>query len=171
MEVVSVGWDVGGWLGRKNALAVAIWNGKGVRWAGPVRSGLLPEQPGELPALVEAIAGPEVASLVREGLRRAARVVVAIDAPLGLPDAFRAFLVDPSFQVARPERFIDHPLAFRQTDREVSRLLGKEPLSATFDKLGNPASVAVAFARRWRQDGFTVVTQAGDAAHRAIIEV
>ena len=48
---------------------------------------------------------------------------------------------------------IDNPLAYRETDRHVYRAFGKKPLSGSFDKLGNNATVAMVYTRRLSATG------------------
>jgi hypothetical protein len=77
------------------------------------------------------------------------RVVLGIDAPLGFPIAFARLLCGgeaPGFRPDAPE--IENPLAYRDCDRHIHYTLGKKPLSASFDKLGNNATVAMHHARR-----------------------
>jgi hypothetical protein len=52
----------------------------------------------------------------------------------------------PSFDPSGPE--IENPLAYRETDRHIYRTFRKKPLSGSFDKLGNNATVAMVHTRR-----------------------
>jgi hypothetical protein len=91
--------------------------------------------------------------MARDALRAGTRVVVGVDAPLGYPRAFRAFVADPSVPgepVDPTGPFLRNPLAFRVTDRAIAeRFPRKAPLSASCDKLGNPATVAMRHAWVW----------------------
>jgi predicted nuclease with RNAse H fold len=82
---------------------------------------------------------------------------VAIDAPLAFPSAFVELLAQGMLPVMTGTREIDNPLAYRDCDRFIARTHGKKPLSASFDKLGNNATVAMTVTRRWRAQGFRVV--------------
>ena len=101
-------------------------------------------------------------------------MVLAIDAPLAFPRAFRDLLNGadvPPFAPDSPE--INNPLAYRQSDRRIFEVFGKKPLSASFDKLGNNATVAMVLARRLaRRHGAKVVPfdEVEERAH-SIIEV
>jgi hypothetical protein len=87
-----------------------------------------------------------------------------------------------------PSRELDSRIAYRDTDREVNRayampagskaaqpkaLPGPKPLSASFDRLGNNATVAMMHAAEWRRDwGFAVLPMhAPLPTGRDIIEV
>jgi hypothetical protein len=98
---------------------------------------------------VEAFCG----TAASEALRAGTRVAVGVDAPLGYPRAFRAFLADPAAPgdpVDPAAPFLRNPLAFRVTDRAIAeRFPRKAPLSASCDKLGNPATVAMRHAWVW----------------------
>jgi hypothetical protein len=111
-----------------------------------------------LPEFVEHFCGSTVGGVVEAAMSEAKSIlIVAVDAPLGYPTAFREFVSNSSSRLAtwsdknNPSgRFIDNPLAFRLTDREIATLFpGKSPLSVSFDKLGNPASVAIRYTRHW----------------------
>ncbi len=77
------------------------------------------------------------------------RVVLAIDAPLGFPIEFAQLLGGGAVDAPQARgREIENRLAYRDTDREVYRVFKKKPLSASFDKLGNNATVAMVHCRR-----------------------
>jgi hypothetical protein len=146
-DLLAVGWDVGGWVGRKQGVAVAALGAQGLEWLGTASSFRLADLPTLDWTLRDLIrlAWPDVPEDVLEHHR----VVLAIDAPLGFPRAFKRLLdtgETPAFPPDAPE--IDNPLAYRDCDRRIFRALGKKPLSASFDKLGNNATVAMHHARR-----------------------
>ncbi|MCB9685805.1 MAG: DUF429 domain-containing protein [Alphaproteobacteria bacterium] len=147
MTNVAVGWDVGGWHGTGNAVAVLVLTDAGPKWLGAA-SGRLPSNLLDLRGFVRHFCGDEAAVAVA-----APGTVVGVDAPLGLPTTFRAFVADAGTSISDARlcgAFLDNPLAFRKTDREIARRFpSKPPLSATFDKLGNPASVAVRHVHAW----------------------
>ena len=144
--VLGVGWDVGGWIGRKQAVAIAEWKDHSAQWlATPTcfSIGQLGERWG-VDDLVRC-AWPDAPSEILESRE----VVMAIDAPLGFPVAFSELLAQrstPSFDPSGPE--IENPLAYRETDRHIYRTFRKKPLSGSFDKLGNNATVAMVHTRR-----------------------
>ena len=54
---------------------------------------------------------------------------------------------------------LDNPLAYRETDRHIYRTFLKRPLSGSFDKLGNNATVAMVHTSardRWPTSGRAV---------------
>jgi predicted nuclease with RNAse H fold len=140
-STLYLGWDVGGWEGSRDGLAVLRWT-----------------QTGRL-ELASAPTRVRLADLMNErfgahDLLRAAgldtpwdRVVIGIDAPLGWPAEF-VRLVGSAPQLTSPYLpgpggEIENRLAYRYTDRVVRRRWGKKPLSAAFDKLGNNATKAI----------------------------
>jgi len=144
--VLGVGWDVGGWIGRKQAVAIAEWDYHSAQWRViPVPFSIA--DLGERWGLEDLLrhAWPDAPSEILE----TREVVMAIDAPLGFPIAFSELLAGrstPSFDPSGPE--IENPLAYRETDRHIHKTFGKKPLSGSFDKLGNNATVAMVHTRR-----------------------
>lgn len=144
--VLGVGWDVGGWIGRKQAVAIAEWKDHSVQWlARPTCFSIA--QLGERWGVHDLVrlAWPEAPSEILESRE----LVMAIDAPLGFPLAFSELLAQrstPSFDPSGPE--IENPLAYRESDRHIYRTFRKKPLSGSFDKLGNNATVAMVHTRR-----------------------
>lgn len=162
-RVIGVGWDVGGWHGRNNAVAVLEWNhttrkpellGKGCK--------SLPPGVPSLSDFVEHFCKKEEKAAARSAMEDSeATVVVAVDAPLGYPTAFRDFLTNPgkwSGAIDPSARFVLNQLGFRRTDQEIADIFpSKTPLSVSFDKLGNPASVAIRHTRHWANGAGPIV--------------
>jgi len=144
--VLGIGWDVGGWIGRKQAVAVAEWKESSVRWLGtPMCFSIA--QLGENWSVIDLVrcAWPEAPGEILQ----THDLVMAIDAPLGFPVAFSKLLAGWSTPRVDPTSAeIDNRLAYRETDRHIYRTFGKKPLSASFDKLGNNATVAMVHTRR-----------------------
>ena len=154
-SIVSLGWDVGGWLGKRQAIAAFVSESTASRaaWLGvsdPFR--FRTGEPLNLNSLIVSVLGAEVA----EAVAKAEQVVVAIDAPLAFSDGFRNHLSDTSSVPIPPPREIDSPLAYRDCERWVAEQFWK-PLSAAFDKLGNNATLAMSLARSLHADGFGLV--------------
>jgi hypothetical protein len=150
-DVLAVGWDVGGWRGSKQAVAVTTWERGAPEWPGEACCLKLADLPADwgLQDLVRLAWQDAPGDLLQRY-----RVVLAIDAPLGFPIAFADLLAGkpaPSFGPDGGE--IDNPLAYRVTDRHVFEQFKKKPLSASFDKLGNNATVAMVHTRRLRAKG------------------
>lgn len=166
-EIIAIGWDVRGWQSREQALAIATLDEAGLSW--PALVPAFGFETGRRPGpdrFVDVAGNPDLGRRI-EG---AARVVVAIDAPLAFPRAFTALLLGRG----RPRRTpteIENPLAYRDCDRWIRRVHGKKPLSAAYDRLGNPATLAMAVCRALREDGYRVVPIDGGPADRSVIEV
>src|SRR3712207_6118964 len=124
--ILAVGWDVGGWLGRKQAVAVIEQDGEQRGWrGGPEKFTLdrLMQCGGSVSDLIK-IAWDEAPAdtMVRY------RIVLAIDAPLGLPMPFKAFVSGRQLTSATTPRDIFDQLAYRTTDHHVIKHLGGRPL-------------------------------------------
>ena len=171
-HTLGVGWDVGGWIGGKQGVAVARLGPSGAEWLGIANAFCLAD-----------LRFPDwtLLDLLRIAWRNAPedtltrfQVVLAIDAPLAFPIGFKQLIdtgVAPIFRPDGPE--IQNPLAYRDCDRFIHSTLGKKPLSASFDKLGNNATVAMHHARRLaRLHGATILPfdPTDDNLH-ALIEV
>lgn len=166
-SVVAIGWDVAGWRSPGQAVAIALVCDGAMSWPGLARGFRF--DAGE-PVGLHALTKHAWNRSVEECLGAADRVVVAIDSPLAFPNAFRK-LLDGEFLLRPPAAQIDNPLAFRSCDRWVAEHYGKPPLPASFDKLGNPATLAMTACGELRRDGFRVVPQDARRANRAVIEV
>lgn len=79
------------------------------------------------------------------------RIVLAIDAPLGFPVAFRDLLLRKPVSDMAPDSQIGNLLAHREAERWILKTFKKRALSASFDKLGNNATVAMYYAARWSE--------------------
>lgn len=171
---------------RQGVAVVQVHPGSGVEWLGRPTAFQMPL--GRLLAPADLLDHAGVSPDVLDDHQ----VVIAVDAPLGFPVNLCRFLTgwpygatDSTVSVSRPEREIDNPLAYRETDRHIHerfRLVHngvvtrqpKKPLSPTFDKLGNNATVAIAHVRTWREHhGFVVRPMDDPGGHhpRIVIEV
>lgn len=153
---LAVGWDVGGWMGDKQAVAVIGVDASG-QWEhlGEPKTFRIAEGHLRLAGLVHE-AWPELEALP-------SRVVVGIDAPLAFPEAFGALITGTLINrtqaapFALGQRELDNPLAYRETDRFISKAHDKKPLSASFDRLGNNATLAMTLVNAWRSEGLSVL--------------
>jgi predicted nuclease with RNAse H fold len=147
LPVLAVGWDVGGWCGDKQAVAVAEWKDGRPSFVHPgtarFRIDALDETNGLLSMLRLAWENPP--AIIFDHYR----VVLAIDAPLGFPLAFRDLVTGEVPETLPEAKEIDNRFAYRECDRHIYKQFGKKPLSASFDRLGNNATVAIFWARRW----------------------
>ncbi len=153
---LAIGWDVGGWLGKKQAVAV-IEVGDDETWRYVGRPAAFTLRGRERLNVLELVrtAWPEAPA---DALDRG-DVVLAIDAPLSFPAAFVRLLERAPTSPPSSDREIDNELAYRACDRFIhAEHERKKPLSASFDKLGNNATVAMVLTRRWREsEGFRVL--------------
>ena len=145
--LLGVGWDVGGWIGKAQAVAVATLSTESVSWLGTARTFALRKFDNAQWTLLDLIrmAWTDAPADTLEQYR----VVLAVDSPFGFPMGFVDFLNTgslPPFDVKARE--IDNPLAYRECDRYIHATFNKKPLSASFDKLGNNATVAMHHVRR-----------------------
>ena len=66
------------------------------------------------------------------------------------PLAFTELLARRSTPLIHPmDAELDNPLAYRETDRHIYRTFLKKPLSGSFHKLGNNATVAMVHINRY----------------------
>jgi len=133
-DMVFIGWDVGGWHGQKNSLAVIDIKGQLVEG---------------FPTTIDNIRDEEA---FIEMINHFPKFVLGIDSPLRFPKAFKDLLND-SFKGSIDEncKMINNPLAYRYTDKKIHQVFKKHPLSASFDKLGNPATVAMYYINKFKE--------------------
>lgn len=170
MSTLSIGWDVGGWQGKNHGFALMKINSnrKPVIIGKPITLKIpnSQKQSGglfELEKVVEEAGGGQLSDYEK--------VVVAVDAPLGLPSAFKKFINDTDYIERRPGIEIDNPLAYRLTERDIYKTVGKKPLSAPFGRLGTSMTVAMTHARYWAKKGFKTAPQQGvEIGKKVIIE-
>ena len=146
-KVLYLGWDVGGWEGARDGLAVLMTDARGtLRLAkAPVRVGLKP---------LLCSGGLSVDDLLSACDCREPwdRMVLGIDAPLGWPAQFARSVIEtpaavPIYLPAPDAGEIANRLAYRWCDRVIHQACGKKPLSATFDRLGNNCTKAITACR------------------------
>lgn len=150
-NVLLIGWDVGGWDCDRNsrsrdALVVldADRHVLGRPWRGNLRRTINDAQTTE-----DWIAGLLALCGVEPGSPRF-RVVLAIDAPLGVADAFRA-LLDGQSPVAEVYASDSNPYLYRETERFLIAG-GHRPLSAVKDMIGSQSTKAIHVLARFTPD-------------------
>ena len=169
MSIVAIGWDVRGWRGTQQAVVVLKFEKHDAqpRWWISKDFQFKPNQAISLSSIVAKAVGTESTPL----LEQADKIVVGIDAPLAFPRAFIELLTNDKISITPSTSEIKNPLAYRDCERWVYQQYGKKPLSATFDKLGNGATLAISVAHALVQENFQLVPQSANKADRAIIEV
>ncbi|OCA90726.1 hypothetical protein A8F94_02290 [Bacillus sp. FJAT-27225] len=148
-KVIGIGWDVGGWLGNNHGVAVCVWKeGKDqVEWVGTPSSISIPDAGMlEIKDLIHAVSGGTVLPDNED-----TKIIIGVDAPLCFPAAFVGLLKGADAGIRKPAREIDNIFAYRDTDRHIHSVFGKNPLSATFDRIGNNATVAMSHIRKWEK--------------------
>ena len=168
-KILYIGWDVGGWEGKQDGVAVVMVdaNGRLTLVQPPVCVGLR----GLLCSGAFSVGSLLGACGVNDGW---GRVVIGIDAPLGWPiEAARLMSPDSDEPPYMPgcAGEIENRLAYRFCDRVVYRRCGKKPLPAVFDRLGNNATKAITACRLLAQsDGAVLVPQGGTTGKVVICE-
>jgi predicted nuclease with RNAse H fold len=169
MSIVAIGWDVRGWRGKQQAVAVLKFEKyrEHPQWWVSDDFQFQPGQSFRLSSLVSRATGTEKT----HWLEQVDKIVVGIDAPLAFPRAFIDLLTNNKTSITPSSTEMENPLAYRDCERWIYKQFGKKPLSATFDKLGNGATLALSLAHALVQEGFQLVPQTANDADRAIIEV
>lgn len=170
-HILSLGWDVGGWMGNKHGFALVRWT-KGnneLEWLGNPIATRIPQDCLFNPKRIIS----QFLCIEEDTIFEDTKVVIAIDAPLGLPIDYMKMIKGQAIEANRPKREIDSRLAYRDTEREIYQVFGKKPLSATFDRLGNNCSVAISHISEWcKKYGYSVHPMTyGSNDGKVIIEV
>ena len=169
--VIAIGWDVRGWRGGDQAVAILSFGAgsSAPEWLGiSERFQFVPGEPLSLQSLVGQVPGESLSALDLAG----AAVVVGIDAPLAFPARFVSLLKSENQSAyCPPGREIDNVFAYRDCERWILEKHAKKPVSATYDKLGNNATQAMCLAQALGEEGFRVVPQETSVSELAVIEV
>ena len=165
-KITGVGWDVGGWMGKKQGLAIAFWEegNEKIEWPGYPRNVSLSGLTG-VPEFDEFLNRYFSKSFLK------GYITLAVDAPVSFPLKFQRLICGEKIKMGFPNREIDNPLAYRETDRFVFNEFGKKPLSASFDRLGNSSSVALTFIRNWQKNEHWILNPSEQKGRKNIIEV
>ncbi len=168
-DAIGIGWDVRGWQGKAQAVALAGWRREddSLHWLGVSPLFRLSSRGA---ADIFSLLMPLLKSKARcDELLSHPRFALGMDAPLAFPRGFTALLRGEVQQIAIPAREIDNPYAYRDCERWLHERYGKKPLSASFDRLGNNATLALAMAPALTP--LQRVPQQVPAAPRALLEV
>lgn len=167
-KLIVIGWDVGGWMGSNHGFSIIEydynsqnyeWMGKSVELSIPNRSLF------SLDYILKKTADDDIDL-------EEAKIIIAVDAPLTYPKAFKELLNDRKNDFVKPDKEIYNPLAHRKTDRYIYEKFNKKPLSAVFDRLGTNAAAAVVHIRKWIDEyNFSLEPVIKNSAERIIIEV
>lgn len=171
-RVIGIGWDVGGWMGTNHGVAICEWEKEEntVHWLGEPREISIPKDGVlKLSDITKSVYPDFDIDSYKNTL-----VVIGIDAPLGFPIHFKRLLSGEEITIVRPKKEIQNELAYRFTDRWIHEEHGKKPLSASFDRLGNNATLAMLHMKKWeKENGFKTYpfSASTPSDHRVMIEV
>lgn len=167
-ERLFIGWDVGGWNCDKNqnsrdALVVLDHAGQslGQPWRGNLRETInSATTPADFLAALLALCKLDKPD-------QSWRATLAIDAPLGFPEAFARMIADgtPVDQIGRSAA---NPYLFRHTERRLVAE-GVTPLSAIKDMIGSQATKAMHVVARFAPQRLSTGVWT-DGAHLTVIE-
>lgn len=167
MRILGIGWDVGGWMGKKNAFAFSQFDveKKDFSFLGKAFHTTVPSS-GKF----------DIKKLAEEQdihFEDYDKIVIGIDAPLGLPRGFKDLIQGKIKDTGKPEKEIYSPYAYRETERHLYGKFKKKALSAAFDKIGNNLTLALHQAHFWNKEyGFNIhPQQAQEDDSRIMIEV
>lgn len=140
-DQVFIGWDVGGWNCDKNPNsrdALVVLDGAGARigqpWRGNLRQTLNS-------ASTAADFLTAILTLCKLPAEAHARATIAIDAPLGFPDAFSQ-LITGGAALSQIGQSAANPYLYRATERRLVAE-GVTPLSAVKDMIGSQSTKAM----------------------------
>lgn len=167
MSIIAIGWDVRGWRGNQQAVAVLKIDSGQIEWNISGDFQFEVNVPLSLSSLLEPALGINYHPYIAD----ADKIIIGIDAPLAFSTKFKQLLNDDTSEFIPTLSQITNPLAFRRCEQWVKETYGKMPLSASFDKLGNGATLAISVAHSLRNEGFQLVPQDILKSDRAIIEV
>ncbi len=135
-KVISIGWDVGGWHGEKNAICKLEYDGEKITMSKPEILKKVFDQKG-IPYFIETV--------IKDDYKQ---FILAIDAPLGLPVEFTNLINGNEVFIPDVEKgSFENRLAFRETDMHIKSILKKTPISPSFDKLTNNLTLALNMTR------------------------
>ena len=169
--VIAIGWEVRGWRGSDQAVAILSFGAgsSAYQWLG-ISGGFRfePGKPLGLHSLVGQVPGDPLAGWDLADTR----VIVGIDAPLAFPAPFVSLVKSQGMSgYCPPGREIDNVFAYRDCERWILEQHARKPLSATFDRLGNNATLAICLARGLGEAGFRIVPVEAGRVDHAVIEV
>jgi hypothetical protein len=150
-KTLAIGWDVGGWYGEKQGVALLTYEDGRLNPLASARTFEI--KSGEHPS-----SDPCDFFLNKvgyEGPRDWDRVVLAVDAPLAVPRLYKHFIcssgiLDKQEELRRGEKHIDSPFFFRECDRWLAEKI-KKPLPVVGSWMGNNSTLARLYTSYWLQ--------------------
>lgn len=172
-SVLAIGWDVGGWAGARHGFATIHYAG-GMASVGVAREAVTLPPCNSFSHWVDWVTGhcgkSSDSTSAQAGTPPAERIVVGIDAPFGFPAAQGDLFQRRPAPLSDTGGFLENPYAFRATDRHIARHF-KRPLSASFDKLGNNATVAMHHLAAWGNDVCVLPFEEDNGTRPVVLEV
>lgn len=167
MKILGIGWDVGGWMGKKNAFAFSSFDTQ-------EKSFSFLGHPFHLS--VPASGFFDIKSLAENNdvdFEAFDKIVIGIDAPLGFPRKYKEMVNGNISEMPKPSKEIFSPFAYRECERHIYETFKKKSLSAPFDKIGNNLTLALYQSHFWNKEyGFNIHPQnQKDNDKRIAIEV
>jgi len=167
MKILGIGWDVGGWMGKKNAFAFSSFDTEEKTFS------FLSEPYHQT---VPKSGFFDLKTIVEENdinFKDYDKIVIGIDAPLGSPRKYKEMINGIISEILKPEKEIFSSFAYRECERHIYQTFKKKPLSAPFDKIGNNLTLALYQAHFWNKEyGFNIHPQnQGTDDKRMMIEV
>ena len=140
-KIISIGWDVGGWYGDKNACTVMEYQNGTIRQQPPI---LFDFRGNDSVYDLDSITTNKILEPVKRYLDSQdvnVKIIIAIDAPLSFSKNFK-LLVDRKIDVRNFSNIKkNNSIAFRTTEILINNEF-KNCLSPVFDSIGNPTTLA-----------------------------
>jgi len=166
-KIISIGWDVGGWRGNKNAFCILSFDDEleaykkiRIEKFHLANHNELFKVDGSYPDFLE----DWITNSKHD------KIIFAIDAPLGFPTKFKELISGKKYNGTDGNEYKSY--AFRETDIIINE--GKQTLSPTFTYLTNNVTVALNMRMLLEEDGknfMTIPFEGDDSSERKIIEV
>lgn len=169
-KIIGIGWDVGGWMGRKQGFSICLWDKEynAFEWLGlPIEKSLPKTKLLSPYDIFELILNCNYDEIEINNCD----MVIGIDAPLGFPNGYIDFINGNNIIKHKPIFEIKSELAYRETERHIYDVFSKKPLSAPFDKIGNNATVAISHVRAWVENYNFILQPSHTMGTNSIIEV
>lgn len=174
-RIISLGWDVGGWYGDKNACTVMeYYNGTLYQQPPTLFDFRGNESIYDLESITNKILAPVKNYL--ESHDKNLKIIIAIDAPLSFSKNFKQ-LVDRKIDVNNFSNVKkNNSIAFRTTEILINNKF-KNCLSPVFDSIGNPTTLGQLVMLKLKSIGFKYIPvdsisyDSMESSNRIVIEV
>ena len=175
-KIISIGWDVGGWYGDKNACTVMEYHNGSIQQQPPI---LFDFRGNDSVYGLDSITIDKILAPVKDYLElqdNNVKIIIAIDAPLSFSKNFK-LLVNRKIDVNNFSNVKkNNSIAFRTTEILINNKF-KNCLSPVFDSIGNPTTLAQLVMLKLKSMGFKYIPvdsisyDSIDSSNRIVIEV